>query len=124
MKMLDGEGYYSKLDTVAKDVLELSSETIDVNTIFLASKINNFIIKAFNRQSLLLKEGDHTPFSDVLGRLVVENESEPLVIPNLRENPLTFNHPVTMKIGNGCFLGVPIFKGNRDIYSTLCAIES
>ncbi len=65
--------YYHKLDIVATEVVELLSETIDVNTIFLASndEVSNFIIKAFNRQSLLLEEGDRLPFNDVLCRLVV-----------------------------------------------------
>ncbi len=55
---------------------------------------------------------------------LLENESEPLVIPNLKENPLSYDHPITQKIGNGCFLGVPIYKGNGEVYGTLCAFDT
>lgn len=118
--------YFNQLDKVAEDVINLLSETMDVNTIFLASNdgYSNFIVKAFNRKAALLKEGEKTPFEDVLCKLVVDNDSEPIVITNLAENTLTFNHPVTLNVGNGCFIGAPIYKNNGEIYGTICAFDT
>ncbi len=118
--------YFNQLDKVAEDVITLLSETMDVNTIFLASNdgYSNFIVKAFNRKAALLKEGEKTPFEDVLCKLVVDNDSEPIVITNLAENALTFNHPVTLNVGNGCFIGAPIYKNNGEIYGTICAFDT
>jgi diguanylate cyclase (GGDEF)-like protein len=126
MSTIQSEHYFRRLDEVAEEVISLLSETMDVNTIFLASndRYSNFIVKAFNRKATLLREGEVTPFKDVLCKLAVENESEPVVITNLANNPLSFNHPVTLNIGNGCFMGAPIFQGNGEIYGTICAFDT
>lgn len=120
------DSYFSRLDQVSEEVLSLLSDTINVNTIFLASndKYSNFIVNAFNRKAKLLSEGESSPFKDVLCKLVVENESEPIVINDLASNPLSINHPVTLKVGNGCFLGAPIHRGNGEIYGTICAFDT
>jgi diguanylate cyclase (GGDEF)-like protein len=121
-----GSQYFKQLDKVAEDVIKLLSETIDVNTIFLASndQYSNFIVKAFNRRAILLNAGERTPFEDVLCKLVIDNDSEPIVISNLAENAMTLNHPVTLNIGNGSFLGAPIYKGDGEIYGTICAFDT
>lgn len=118
--------YFNQLDKVAEDVITLLSETMDVNTIFLASndRYSNFIVKAFNRKAALMKEGEKTPFEDVLCKLVVDNDTEPIVITNLAENTMTINHPVTLNVGNGCFLGAPIYKSDGEIYGTICAFDT
>ncbi len=128
VKLLDihSKAYFSRIDQVAQEVITLLSETMDVNTIFLASndQYSNFIVKAFNRKAQLLHEGETTPFKDVLCKLVVENEFEPIVITDLKTNPLTLHHPVTRKVGNGCFLGAPIFHQNGEIFGTICAFDT
>ena len=120
------ENYFSRLDELAEEVISLLSETLNVNTIFLASndRYSNFIVKAFNRKSILLREGEVSPFEDVLCKLAVENGSEPIVIKNLANNPLTIDHPVTLNIGNGCFMGAPIIKGSGEVYGTICAFDN
>lgn len=126
MRDYKGSSYFNQLDKVAEDIIVLLSETMDVNTIFLTSNDNesNFIVKAFNRKVDLIQEGEMTPFKDVLCKLVVENESEAVVITDLSSNPLTINHPVTLSLGNGCFMGVPIYHGNGEIYGTICALDT
>ena len=120
------DSYFSRLDQVSEEVLSLLSDTMDVNTIFLASndKYSNFIVKAFNRKAELLREGESSPFKDVLCKLVVENKEEPVVINDLASNPLSMNHPVTLNVGNGCFMGAPIYHGNGEIYGTICAFDT
>ena len=118
--------YFSKLDEVAEEVISLLSDTMDVNTIFLASndKYSNFIVKAFNRKATLLRSGESTPFKDVLCKLVVDNESQPIVISDLSSHPMTINHPVTLNVKTGCFMGAPIYQGNGEIYGTICAFDT
>ena len=126
MSAIQSELYFRRLDEVSEEVISLLSETMDVNTIFLASndRYSNFIVKAFNRKATLLREGEVTPIKDVLCKLAVENGSEPVVITNLANNPLSVNHPVTLNFGNGCFMGAPIFQGNGEIYGTICAFDT
>lgn len=126
MSAIQSEHYFRRLDEVAEEVISLLSESMDINTIFLASndKYSNFVVKSFNRKAILLRQGESTPFKDVLCKLAVENGSEPVVISNLANNPLTINHPVTLNVGNGCFLGAPIFQGNGEIYGTISAFDT
>jgi diguanylate cyclase (GGDEF)-like protein len=126
MSAIKSEHYFRRLDEVAEEVISLLSESMDINTIFLASndKYSNFIVKSFNRKAILLRQGESIPFKDVLCKLAVENGSEPVVITNLANNPLTINHPVTQNVGNGCFMGAPIFQGNGEIYGTICAFDT
>lgn len=118
--------YLERLDTVAEEVIYLLSETINVNTIFLATNdgISNFIVKAFNRNAVLLNAGESAPFNNVLCKLAIDHGQEPIVIPDLANHPKTVKHPITLEIGNGCFLGSPIFKSNGDIYGTICAFDN
>ncbi|MGG0790388.1 sensor domain-containing diguanylate cyclase [Peribacillus simplex] len=116
--------YYKSFDSIAKEVLALLAQTIEVNTFFLSflNPIQSFIIKSFNRNAKLICEGDILPYNMVYCKLVVENGLQPLVIPNLREHELTSGHPATKFIGNGCFMGAPlIIEG--EIIGTLCAFD-
>ncbi|AYC28874.1 sensor domain-containing diguanylate cyclase [Paenisporosarcina cavernae] len=118
--------YFQRLDTVAEEVISLLADTIGVNTIFLATNdgTSNFIVKAFNRKAELLLEGESAPFENVLCKLAVENEGEPIVIPDLAKNPKTVQHPITLQVGSGSFLGAPIYKGNGEVFGTLCAFDT
>ncbi|WP_052728379.1 sensor domain-containing phosphodiesterase [Domibacillus tundrae] len=117
---------YANLDSVAEEVLYLLSKTINANTIFLASndQIDNFIIKSFNREEILVEEGARMPFQDTLCRLVLENGSSPLVVPNLSKDSLTQNHVINQQSGNGSFLGTPIYTEAGKLFGTLCAFDS
>lgn len=116
--------YYKNLDSIAKEVLTLLAQSIDVNTFFLSilNPIHSFIIKSFNRNAKLICEGDIIPYNMVYCKLVVENGLEPLVIPNLKEHDLTSGHPATKFIGNGCFMGAPLIN-EGEIIGTLCAFD-
>ncbi|OLN22164.1 hypothetical protein BTO30_10445 [Domibacillus antri] len=118
--------YYKNLDSIAIDVLELLSEMIQVNTIFFSGTDHqtNYIFKSYNRQAVLSNEGDNKNYKDALCHLVIENAPGPLVIPDLKKHPLTKDHPVTRQLGNGGFLGVPVYTENREIFGTLCALDS
>ncbi|MFP3509431.1 sensor domain-containing diguanylate cyclase [Peribacillus sp. SIMBA_075] len=116
--------YYKNFDSMAKEVLALLAQTIDVNTFFLSilNPTQSFMIKSFNRNAKLICEGDILPYNMAYCKLVVENGLEPLVIPNLKKHDLTSGHPVTKFIENGCFMGTPLIN-EGEIIGTLCAFD-
>ncbi|PAK38842.1 sensor domain-containing diguanylate cyclase [Peribacillus simplex] len=116
--------YYKNFDSIAKEVLALLAQTIEVNTFFLSivTPIQSFMIKSFNRNAKLICEGDILPNNMAYSKLVVENGLEPLVIPNLGKHELTSGHPATRFIGNGCFMGAPLINED-EIIGTLCAFD-
>ncbi|WP_270181380.1 hypothetical protein [Alkalihalobacillus sp. CinArs1] len=65
MKMTQSPAYNSIHDA-AKDVLELISKFIDVNTFFVArnDKQDVDILEAFNRNEILLESGFETLYRD------------------------------------------------------------
>ncbi|MBR8645168.1 hypothetical protein KEH51_15915 [[Brevibacterium] frigoritolerans] len=101
--------YYKNFDSIAKEVLALLAQTIEVNTFFLSivNPIQSFMIKSFNRNAKLICEGDILPYNMAYCKLVVENGLEPLVIPNLGKHDLTSDHPATRFIREGCFMELP-----------------
>jgi len=113
--------YFNQLDKVAEEVITLLSETIDVNTIFLASNVNNsnLIVKAHNRNEPLLQEGDLAPFNHSLYTQSVENESGLVVIPDFKEYSL----PVTHELEQGCFMSAPVYQANGEVFGTICAYD-
>ncbi|MFJ7754616.1 sensor domain-containing diguanylate cyclase [Peribacillus muralis] len=116
--------YYKNFDSIAKEVLQLLSQTIEVNTFFLSiiNPTKSFTIKSFNRHAKLICDGDVLPYNMVFCKLVAENGAEPLVIPSLAEHALTSAHPVTRFIGNGSFMGAPLIY-DGEVLGTLCAFD-
>lgn len=121
MNNLNDSRYFNQLDKVAEEVITLLSETIDVNTIFLASNVNNsnLIVKAHNRNAPLLQEGDIAPFDHALYTQRLENESGLVVIPNFEEN----SFHVTLEMKQGCFMSAPVYQANGETFGTICAYD-
>ncbi|MCA0987547.1 hypothetical protein [Guptibacillus algicola] len=57
---------YNNINEAAKEVLELISKFIDVNTFFVAKndKQNVDILESFNREDILLESGYQTLYRD------------------------------------------------------------
>lgn len=119
------ELYFNRIDEVVDEVISLLSETLDINSIFITNidRQTNFIVKAFNRKLQLLHEGESMNVDNSLCKLIIEQEGEPLVVPNIAENPVTANHPGAERIRNGSYIGIPIFTSNKLIFGTLCAAD-
>lgn len=116
--------YYKNFDSIAKEVFELLAHTIKVNTFILTvfDQSQSFIVKSFNRNASLIKSGDTLSFNQILCKMVIENDMEPVVIDNIKNNPLTRNHSILNMIENGCYLGAPITNEEK-IIGTLCAFD-
>lgn len=112
------ELYFNRIDEVVDEVISLLSETLDINSIFITNidRQTNFIVKAFNRKLQLLQEGESMNLDNSLCKLIIEQEGEPLVVPNIAENPMTANHPGAERIRNGSYIGIPIFTSNKLIW--------
>ncbi|TWT25969.1 sensor domain-containing diguanylate cyclase [Planomicrobium sp. CPCC 101110] len=126
MRKSEKEVYFNKIDHVVDEVFSLLSETIDVNSIFLTNtdRETNFIIKAFNRKTTLLQEGEQMAINKSLCKLVIENGGEPLVIPNIAEHPAAADHPGAERIKNGSYIGTPIYQSSDAVFGTLCAADT
>ncbi|MGI1805298.1 EAL domain-containing protein [Exiguobacterium sp. TDN 0502] len=116
---------YEALHPLVEEVLEKLSERIGVNTLFFAlnDSYSNFVVKAINHERQLIEEGSTHVFQQVLCKLVVDETDGKVSINELLHDPLTVNHPVTIALGNGSFLGVAIRNAENEKIGTLCAFD-
>ncbi|MGE7603053.1 sensor domain-containing diguanylate cyclase [Peribacillus sp. NPDC097675] len=116
--------YYKNFDSIAKEVFKLLAHTIKVNTFVITvfDQSQSFIVKSFNRNANLINSGDTLTFNQILCNMVNENNMELVVIDNIRDNPLTRDHPILTMLDNGCYMGAPI-TNEEEIIGTLCAFD-
>lgn len=124
METIKNSRYVNELDSVTQDVILLLSETMDVNSIFLISNdaYSNTVIKAFNRDDLLIHEGYNVVLKDKLSEFFSTNNSEVVEINNLEE--LNSNHPLKNIFHTGCFMGAPIYQANSEIFGMICMYDT
>ncbi|WNB91013.1 STAS domain-containing protein [Bacillus sp. NEB1478] len=117
---------FKSIEEASTSILQLISEFVDVNTIFIAKndKHTNKIIKVFNREEVLLEEGSILPFNETYCKLSVDNGRNPLLIPDINQNELTRNLNVTANLGSGSFIGIPVYFENGENYGTICGLDT
>lgn len=71
-----------------------------------------------------MDEGSSLPFEETLCNVAVKGGNKVLVIPNLLENESTKNLDVTRALGEGSFIGIPIYYGNGENYGTICGLDT
>ncbi|MDN4524587.1 GAF domain-containing protein [Fictibacillus fluitans] len=116
---------FSDFEEAADSILSLMSKFISINTLFIARNdtFTNEMVKVHNRDYVLLNEGDQLPFRETYCNLSVENGRNALVIADISEDPLTKNLSVTRNLGNGSFIGIPIYYENGENYGTICGLD-
>ncbi|GAB6989695.1 response regulator [Paenibacillus pini] len=116
---------YRNLNDAAGSILEMISEIIQVNTFFVASndKVSNTILKAFNRNELLIQEGTVLPYDQTYCSLVIEKGAKPLIIDDTSIDPLTCGMEITHSLGSSSFIGVPIWRKDGQVFGTICAMD-
>ncbi|MFS0839071.1 sensor histidine kinase [Paenibacillus sp. 1P03SA] len=121
----DQLGFYNNIEEAAAHIIEVVSGLLQVNTIFVATNDGrtNTILKAFNRQEQLVKEGDELPYDISYCSLVGRNTGEPLVIADTAVSPLTADLEVTRALGSRSFIGLPIILKNGHFYGTICILD-
>lgn len=116
---------FKNFEEAANDILQIMSKFIDINTLFIArndQRINE-IVNVFNKDEVLLEQGDTLPFGETFCKLSVDHGRESLFIPDLHKNELTAALNVTKNLGGGCFIGIPIYYGNGENYGTICGLD-
>ena len=125
MPFREVELYQHNLETAAASALDLLSEIIGVDTLFVATNDGktNHIIKALNRDQKLVEEGSSLPFFDTYCSLVVTGLDPVLVIPDTSDSTLTCSMEVTKTLGPTSFIGVPIILPNGEPVGTICGMD-
>lgn len=117
---------FRSFDDASKTIILLMSKLIAINTLFIAKNNDciNEMVKVFNRDNVLLEEGDTLPFEETYCKLAVEHGMKPLIIPDITKSELSKDLHITKNLGTGSFIGIPIFFGNGDNYGTICGLDT
>ncbi len=117
---------YTTIEEAASNVLSLISRFIGINTVFVARNDShtNKIIDVINQDDTLLEKDSELPFEETLCKVAVNGGNQPLVIKRLNENELTKDMTVTHSLGNGSFIGIPIYYGDGKNYGTICGLDN
>lgn len=115
----------SRLYESAGKVMETASRMMPANTFCIANldDLSTKVVKAYNRDKVILVEGLVIDNKESYCALVTEQAQEPLIIDNNLTHPLTKSMEATIFVGGCSFLGVPIIKQNGEIYGSLCAFD-
>ncbi|MDM5296937.1 GAF domain-containing protein [Bacillus pumilus] len=105
-------------------ILNMMSEFIDVNTLFIAKndQNTNHIVKVFNHDEQLIKEGEELPFEKTFCKLAVDHQHT-LVIPDIQLDERSKYLEVTKRLEGGSFIGVPIDFTDGSNYGTICGLD-
>ncbi len=125
MNTIKDSRYLNELDHVTEDIIQLLSETMDVNSIFFTinTTYSNMVIRAFNRDTILIHEGDHALLKENLS-VFFPKKSEPVVINDLEVNSIFSEQHVTHDFRKGCFMGAPIYQENDEIFGMICVYDT
>jgi len=117
---------FQNFDEVAESILQMMSNIVDINTLFIAKNDNktNRIVKAINLNEALVNEGEELPFMDTYCKLSVDHGREILVIEDIAQNEQTKALQVTEQLGSGSFIGIPIYYENGENYGTICGLDT
>ncbi|WP_175074458.1 GAF domain-containing protein [Terribacillus sp. AE2B 122] len=117
---------FANFDEAAQGVLNIISEFVKINTLFIAKNdnVHNKIIKVVNQKENLLQEGEKLPFNETLCKLSVDHGREILIIPDLAKSELSQSLEVANNLGGGSFIGIPIYFENGENYGTICGLDS
>ncbi|QCT01727.1 Signal transduction histidine kinase [Paenibacillus algicola] len=114
-----------KLYDSAAKVMVTASRTIPANTFCIAKldKVSTQVLKAYNRDKLILNEGLVVENAESYCALVTEHTQGPLVIDNNLTHPLTKDMAATQFVGGCSFVGVPIRSETGAFYGSLCSFD-
>ncbi|NMO95073.1 GAF domain-containing protein [Paenibacillus lemnae] len=114
-----------KLYNAAAQVMDTASRMIPANTFCIANldDISTKVLKAYNRDKIILGEGLVVENAESYCALVTEHAQGPLVIHNNLTHPLTREMDATQFVGGCSFIGVPIRDERGEVYGSLCSFD-
>lgn len=113
------------METAANKVLDVVSEYLGVNTLFVALNdgYSNMIVKARNRGPVLAAEGTTLDFRESYC-YVVAQERHYVEIPDTARDERTRELAVTHQAGSSTFVGIPIVLADGAIVGTICGMDT
>lgn len=125
MENMQKKRNFSNFDEAAAYILQLLSKQIGINSIFIAKNDGqtNNIIKVYNSDRELVKEGSSMPLPESFCSLSINHGSSALVIEDVSKNELTRSMEITANYGNGTFVGVPVYYNDGSVYGTICGLD-
>ncbi|WP_088009623.1 STAS domain-containing protein [Indiicoccus explosivorum] len=117
---------FRNFDEAAENILHMMSQFIDINTLFIAKndKRTNKIMKALNKDEVLVDAGEALPLEETLCKVSIEAGKQVVIIPDINSSELTMSLNVTRELGGGCFVGIPIYYDNGENYGTICGLDT
>ncbi|OES45670.1 STAS domain-containing protein [Domibacillus iocasae] len=117
---------FRDIEEAAIRVLQLMAEFVDINTLFIARNDGktNRMIKVFNKEDILVSEGEELPFYESYCSLSVKHGDRILIIPDLSMDEKTKEMNVTKHLGGGTFIAIPINYEDGENYGTICGLDT
>ncbi|WP_458119611.1 ATP-binding protein [Paenibacillus sp. Z6-24] len=115
--------FFDDVVDAARHITDMLSSMLNVNTIFVAHNDGktNHILKAFNRDQILVEEGLDLPLKDTYCGLV---SRKAVYISHTLTHPYTCKLPVTANTGDHSFIGFPVLLQNGESFGTVCALHT
>ncbi|GGD52587.1 sensor histidine kinase [Paenibacillus nasutitermitis] len=109
----------------AGNLMKTASDLIGANTFCIANndRSTTTVLKAFNREAILLEEGLIVDNEESYCHLVIEKSEGPLIIDDNLTHPLTKDMDATRFVGACSFMGVRIVGLNGIVFGSLCAFD-
>ncbi|MDY7990552.1 HAMP domain-containing sensor histidine kinase [Paenibacillus polymyxa] len=119
-------GFYNSIQEATAHVIDVLSDILHVNTIFIAANdgVTNVIVDSFNREEVLVRNGEELPFELSYCSLVLNHSADYLTISETSTHPQTRDLDATKTIGNHSFTGIPIRMKNGQAYGTICILDA
>ncbi|WP_046225454.1 ATP-binding protein [Paenibacillus dauci] len=115
--------FFDNVVDAARHITDMLSSMLNVSTIFVASNdgTTNHILKAFNRDEILVEEGLQLPLKDTYCSIV---SRKVVYIPHTLTHPYTCEMPVTASTGDHSFIGFPVLLQSGESFGTVCALHT
>ncbi|MFS0780211.1 STAS domain-containing protein [Bacillus sp. 1P06AnD] len=116
---------FHNFEEAANRILKMMQMFIDINTLFIAKNdsLTNHIVDVINQDERLLSRGDELPFDETFCKLSVDCGNDVLIIKDINKDERSCRLSVTENLGEGCFIGIPIYYENGDNYGTICGLD-
>ncbi|HSJ37020.1 MAG TPA: GAF domain-containing protein [Planococcus sp. (in: firmicutes)] len=116
---------FKNFNEAANQVLKMLSGRMAINTLFIAENDGetNKIMKAFNREEELVKEGSEAPLVQTFCGLTIQHGEDALIIEDISTDENAAALEIASAYDNGSFMGIPIYYENGEVYGTICGLD-
>jgi len=112
-------------DDLARGILELLAETLDVGLTFL-SRVegeNLVVVRAHDRAAMGMASGDVIPLCDTYCQYLLSSSLPSLAVPDSHADLHFADLVTTHDLGIGAYMGVRLARTDGNVYGTLCTLH-